>query len=108
VPLMAPPEDPPRDSTVVNGRNALNGATVVNMSPAVAEEMGMIEWRAGVAVVEVQPGSYASRFMRRGDMVTAINGKDVKTVADLRDRMATGINSVAFARDGMVQTVQFR
>jgi Do/DeqQ family serine protease len=108
VPLMAPPEDPPRDSTVVNGRNALNGATVVNMSPAVAEEMGLIEWRAGVAVVEVQPGSYASRFMRRGDMVTAINGKDVKTVADLRDRMATGINSVAFARDGMVQTVQFR
>ena len=108
VPLMAPPEDPPRDSTVLEGRHALNGATVVNMSPAVAEEMGLIEWRAGVAVMEIQAGSYAGRFLRRGDMVTAVNGREIKSVAELKDLVAKGVNSVAFARDGMVQTVQFR
>src|SRR5204862_525149 len=49
-----------------------SGATVVNLSPAVAEEMGFGEWRPGVAVLEVQPGSYAGRFLKPGDMVLAI------------------------------------
>ena len=50
VPLMAPPEDPPRDRSLLDGRQPLSGATVVNMSPAVADELGLIEWKDGVAV----------------------------------------------------------
>src|SRR5437899_1156986 len=81
VPLMAPPEDPPRDRSLLDGRQPLSGATVVNMSPAIADELGLIEWKDGVAVVEVQPGSYAGRFLRPGDMVTAVNGQPLKSVA---------------------------
>ena len=66
VPLAAPPEEPPRERSVLDGRQPLSGATVVNMSPAVADEMGLVEWSTGVAVVEVQPGSYAARFLRAG------------------------------------------
>ena len=108
VPLAAPPEDPPRDRSALDGRQPLNGATVVNMSPAVAEEMGLAEWRAGVAVVEIQPGTYAGRFVRQGDMVLAINGQEVKDVADLKRRIASPVTSISIGREGMVSTVQFR
>ncbi|MBS0539593.1 MAG: PDZ domain-containing protein, partial [Proteobacteria bacterium] len=108
LPLAAPPEDPPRDKSVLEGRQPLNGATVVNLSPAVAEELGMIEWKPGVAVVEVKAGSYASRFLRVNDMVIAINGQEVKSVQDLKKRIAAGVTSMSIGREGMVSTVQFR
>src|SRR6185436_20138242 len=57
VKLMPPPEDPPRERTKLDGRQPLSGATVVNMSPLVADELGLLEWRNGVAVIEIQPGS---------------------------------------------------
>jgi Do/DeqQ family serine protease len=108
VPLMVPPEDPPRDKALLDGRQPLSGATVLNMSPAVADELGLIEWRDGVAVSEIQPGSYAGRFMRAGDMVTAVNGQPVKSVADLKTRIASGVSSVSIGREGLVSTIQFR
>ncbi|MDP1840094.1 MAG: Do family serine endopeptidase [Reyranella sp.] len=106
--LAAPPEKPPRERSVLDGRQPLSGATVVNMSPAVAEELGLVEWRPGVTVVEVKPGAYAGRFIRPGDMILATNGQDVKSVADLKKRIAAGISSVSIGREGMVSTVQFR
>jgi Do/DeqQ family serine protease len=108
LPLTAPPEDPPREKSVLEGRQPLSGATVVNLSPAVAEEMGLIEWKPGVAVVEVKGGSYAARFIRQGDMVIAINGQEVKSVADLKKRIDAGVSSMSIAREGMVSTIQFR
>jgi len=108
VPLTAPPEEPKRDRSQLQGRHPLSGATVVNMSPAVADEMGVVEWKPGVAVIEVQPGSYAARFLRAGDMVSAINGKELKSVADLKERIAAGVSSLAVGREGLVSTIQFR
>jgi len=108
VPLAAPPEDPPRDRSVLDGHQPLSGATVVNLSPAVAEELGLTEWKPGVGVIEVQADSYAGRFLRPGDMVIAINGKEVKTVADLKKRVAQGVSSMSVGRQGMVSTIQFR
>lgn len=108
IPLMAPPEDPPRERTTLGGRQPLSGATVVNLSPAVAEEMGLTEWRPGVAVVEVQPGSYAARFLRPVDMVMAINQREVRSVTDLRARIAEGVSSISVGREGLVSTIQFR
>ncbi len=108
VKLAAPPENPPRDKAQLEGRQPLSGATVVNMSPAVAEEMGLAEWRAGVVILEVKPGAYAGRFVRQGDMILGINGQDVKNVDDLKKRLAGQVSSVSIGRDGMVSTVQFR
>lgn len=106
--LAPPPEDPPRERSLLEGRQPLSGASVVNMSPAVAEELGLAEWRSGITVVEVKPGAYASRFVRTGDMILAVNGQDVKTVADLKKRLGGNVSSVSIGRDGMVSTVQFR
>ncbi len=106
--LAAPPEDPPREKSVLDGRQPLSGATVVNLSPAVADELGLAEWRPGIFVIEIQPGSYAGRFVRPGDMVLALNGQDVKDVADLKKRIAAGVASVTISRAGAPQTIQFR
>lgn len=106
--LAAPPEDPPRDLSLLEGRQPLSGASVVNMSPAVAEEMGLAEWRPGIIIVEVKNGAYAGRFVRPGDMILAVNGQEVKNVADLKKRVASGINSINVGRDGVVFPVQFR
>ena len=51
VPLAAPPEEPARDTAQLAGRQPLSGATVVNLSPAVAEEMGLTDWQIGRAHV---------------------------------------------------------
>ncbi|MGQ3302020.1 Do family serine endopeptidase [Reyranella sp.] len=106
--LAAPPEDPPRELSLLEGRQPLSGASVVNMSPAVAEEMGLAEWRPGIIIVEVKNGAYASRFVRPGDMILAVNGQEVKNVAELKKRVASGINSISVGRDGVVFPVQFR
>jgi len=108
VELAAPPEKPARERSLLDGRQPLSGATVVNMSPAVADEMGLVEWKPGVVVAEVQPGSYAARFLRPGDMVSAINGQEIKSVADLKRRIASGVTSLSVGREGMVSTIQFR
>src|SRR5882757_7372599 len=106
--LAAPPEDPPRDRSLLEGRQPLSGAGVVNLSPAVADELGLVEYRNGVIIIEVKPGAYAGRFVRQGDMILAVNGQDVKNVADLKKKIAGGVSSVTISREGMVNTVQFR
>jgi serine protease Do len=106
--LAPPPEDPPREHAVLEGRQPLSGAGVANMSPAVADELGLVEWRPGVIVMDVKPGSFAGRFVRPGDMILGINGQDVKNVAELKKRIASGVASVSIGREGMVSTIQFR
>jgi len=108
VPLAAPPEDPPRDRTTLDGRQPFGGATVANMSAAVAEEMGLADWRPGIVVMDVRPGSFAARFLRPGDMVVGVNGQDVRSVAELRQRATEGLANARIARGEMISTIQFR
>ena len=49
LPLEVPPEIPPRDETLLLGEQPISGATVVNLSPAVAEERGFSRLTAGAA-----------------------------------------------------------
>lgn len=83
--LIAPPEVPPRQETVVKGNNPLNGVTVVNISPAVIETMGLRESSEnGVVVTAVKPRSAAGSIgLRPGDVIAAINGQPMAVVDDL-------------------------
>ena len=49
-----------------------------------------------------------AHVVRQGDMVLAINGQEVKDVADLKRRVAGTVTSISIGREGMVSTVQFR
>lgn len=86
VPLEEAPEDPPRNETEIAGINPFSGARVANLSPAVAEELSIDEDAYGVIVLDVRRGTPAgnTRFLRPRDIVVAVNGERVKSVADLK------------------------
>ena len=84
LPLEPAPETSPRDETVIGGRSPLTGATVVNLSPAVVEEMRTVDVDQGVVVTGVADGSPADRTsLRVGDVVLEVNGLPIARTADL-------------------------
>jgi len=91
LPLEAPPEDPPRNQTQVSGRNPLAGATVINLSPAVADELGLDTFARGVLVTAVVRDSSAARLgVQPGDIIIAVNGGDAEDVAALQRLLRNG------------------
>ena len=105
VALRPPPETPPRDVTQLGGNQPLAGAVVANLSPALAEELGMDRVRPGVVVLEVPRGSIAGRFgLRPGDVVLEVNGSKIATVASLAKALDGGGArwAIAIERGGRV------
>jgi Do/DeqQ family serine protease len=85
LPLAAPPEIPPRETTEIKGTGPLQGAVIANMSPALAVELSMDTSLGGVVVVEVKNNSRAQRLrLRPGDFVVEINDVLINDVAGLR------------------------
>ncbi|MCW5731866.1 MAG: DegQ family serine endoprotease [Alphaproteobacteria bacterium] len=85
LPLLAPPENPPREQIELSGNQPLAGALVANLSPALAEELGLDEGASGVIVLDVARGSPAQRFrVRPGDVILSVNGADVGRTRDLQ------------------------
>ncbi|MCZ6453095.1 MAG: Do family serine endopeptidase [Alphaproteobacteria bacterium] len=84
LPLEAPPEIPPRDEALLRGAQPIAGATVVNLSPAVAEERGLSRLATGVVIVDVARGSPAARLgFRPDDIVLEVNDTEIESVATL-------------------------
>jgi len=81
---IAPPEDPPRDITQLGGRQPLAGATVANLSPALAEEIGFSGPSQGVVILEVARNSPAARVgVQNGDVVLRIDEREVSSASQL-------------------------
>ena len=84
VAVRTPPETTPRDERTIAGRTPLTGATVVNLSPATAEELGLEPHFKGVAVARLDNRSAARNLgLRRGDIVLAVNDQKISTTRDL-------------------------
>ena len=87
LPMAAAPETRPRDATLIQSRSPLGGATVANLSPALADELG-IEATDGVAIMEASPGSPAQALgFVKGDVVVSINGQGVENAKGLEAAM---------------------
>jgi Do/DeqQ family serine protease len=83
--IEAPPEIPPARTTELSGTHPFAGATVANLSPALADEIGADIMARGVIIREIRRGSTAARFrFEPGDIVAEINGAEVKTVDRLQ------------------------
>jgi len=85
VALALPPEDPPRNETTLEGRHPFQQVTVANLSPRLADELGLDVLLSGVLVMEVDLRAPAGRlnFVRPGDIILSLNGAPVDVVADL-------------------------
>jgi serine protease Do len=89
VKLQAPSESPPRDTSEIAGHNPFTGATVANMNPALADELGLDSAEQGVTIVRVKRGTIANRLQfQSGDVIAKLNGRSVASVADLKALLA--------------------
>ena len=109
--LIAAPEDPPRDVTRLSSRSPLRGATVANISPALAEELRIDTFVQGVIVLGIERGSGAQRLgLRPGDIMVSLDEDDITSVDGLVDLLERhqGDWTVKIRRDGQILTSTIR
>ncbi len=110
---QAPSAMPAKDERTLTGRNPFGGAHVVNLSPAVADELGIDPFDApkGVMVSTIDSANTyaASVGLRPGDIIREVNGRQITTTADLQAVVATGARGwrVTIQRGGQLITAQF-
>ena len=85
--LIAAPETVARDQTDIGSLTPLAGLTVANLSPAVAEEVGLSAETTGVVAMAVKAGSPAELF-KKGDVISEVNGAAIENVAALKVALA--------------------
>jgi S1-C subfamily serine protease len=83
VTLIAAPETVQREETKISGQTPLTGVVVANLSPAVADELGLDSTLHGVVITEVKDGP-AQQFLTKGDIIREVNGVAIDSVDVLR------------------------
>ena len=107
--VATPAADPPRDERTLAARSPLQGATVVNLSPATAGQYGLDPFLRGVLVTSSGQGIAARAGFQAGDIVRAVNGRTVNTTAELTSALAGGLGGwrVTVQRGDQQITAQF-
>jgi len=109
--LVAAPERPKRDATRIAGANPLTGATAANLSPALADELGVDDMLTGVIVIEIAQNSPAAQFeFAPGDLVLKVNDTPVDSVATLVSLLGQPSTDwrIAVGRGGRVLNLSVR
>ncbi len=81
--LVAAPETVKRQDTIIDGRNPFSGIIVANLSPAVADELGLIASATGVVITNVKDGS-GQQFFAKNDILRQVNGVPIDSVETLK------------------------
>ena len=82
--LVPPPETPARDAVTLKNDSPFSGATVVNYSPAVADDLQLNGMRQGVVVSDVADNSAAAMTgLQKGDVILGIGRTKIGTTRQL-------------------------
>jgi S1-C subfamily serine protease len=88
--VIAPPEQPPRQTEQLTGIQPFAGATVGNLNPAFDDELGLEPTQRGVVVSAVADGSPAGRLgLAAGDILASLNRRSIDTVSQLDQLLAS-------------------
>jgi Do/DeqQ family serine protease len=83
IPLETAP-DTGRDETTITSRTPFQGATVANISPALADELHIDGTAEGVIVISLSDDGLAANVgFQKGDIITAVNGQKIARTSDL-------------------------
>jgi S1-C subfamily serine protease len=109
VTLMLTPamEIPPRDAIKLEGDSPFAGATVMNLSPAVTEELSLHGVDQGVIISEIEDGSTAAEVnFQKGDVILSVNDVKVQTTRDLERAVSNRHNywKLTIGRGGEIVT----
>jgi len=89
VTLALPPDKPAPDPKYLEGNHPLNGVSVETLSPRHNMELGIDPLSTGVVVASVEPRSFAARRgLHPGHRVLSVNGRSVRTSAELAREIA--------------------
>ena len=111
VTLTALPETPARQATALATDTPLAGATVANLNPAQADELGLATTLRGVVVTATKSGSLADRLgLHPGDIVATVNRAPIASVNDLKDALGASQGPWTFGirRGGQLFAVSVR
>jgi serine protease Do len=103
--LTAPPEDPPRDIRELTGNQPLSGLVVANMSPALADELGIEVFEEGIYIIRLQERGFSSRLgLRPGDKIIEINNKAMDSTRTLESFLKKRFDSwaIGIKRSGKI------
>ena len=108
--LDTPPDTPAKDQRTLTGRNPLSGATVINLSPAAATDLGLDPFAGTGVVVTSLASGYAATFLQPGDFIRQINGQNIATAGQLAALLAAPTNAwtIVIQRGAQTFTVQVR
>jgi Do/DeqQ family serine protease len=73
----------PRDEIEISAASPFRGATVANLSPALADELRLDPQAHGVVITAVADGSPAQSIFQPGDIVVTVNNEQIARTADL-------------------------
>lgn len=107
--LVAPPDAPPADRRAIQGRNPLSGATVENVNPAEAQDLGIDPFSHGVVIEKVSGTGYAAQIgVEPGDFVRAVNGRKVTSTQELQSLLnGAGAWTITIQRGNQTMTLQY-
>jgi Do/DeqQ family serine protease len=81
---LEPAPDTDRDEIALTTRSPLQGATVANISPAVADELHLDTSTEGVVVTDLADGTTAADVgFQKGDIILAVNNQKIAKTSDL-------------------------
>jgi serine protease Do len=106
--IEAPPNRPEPDLTFLSGDSPLQGASVANLSPALADEIRMNLLSRGVVIIDVNGSSPALRFgIQVGDIIRKVNGIGIKNVEQLKGNCLSDLDkwNIILQRQGKVFSV---
>jgi S1-C subfamily serine protease len=83
---------------------------VVNLSPAVADELGVDPFLGGVMVTKIDRGFAMNAGLRPGDLIREVNGRKIGSVRDLAAATSVAASEwrVTIERGGQPITAVFR
>jgi Do/DeqQ family serine protease len=101
--LIAAPETTARNETLMKGKTPFTGLVAANLSPAVADELGLPSGSTGVVASDIKGGP-ARRLFRKGDVILEVNGVVIDSVDTLNQAINKGDGFWQFAinRNGRV------
>ena len=109
--VEAPSGKPATNKLEVSGYNPLQGVMIGNLSPALADKIGIDLFSQGVIILEIRQGSQAQRLgFQRHDIIEKLNNKEIDGVAQLQSLLSKNLKkwNISINRNGRVLSLRVK